>query len=200
MIIAISSILLFVSCNAQKKVMEPHSANANLPVYYNDSLQSSYDEAYKLSKVSIDNIDELRAKTYHINDLPYEDEKLFHSIRRTARSMQIQEEMKATGELERHVHTLIDALSEQHRLNMMEQNIIGMRFTYLVSLSNVLQKKLIEVQIINLSPELDSKEAKAIFEFAKSMPIEFEYQQYKDYTTGYLAVSVPFRIQVKKSQ
>ena len=72
-----------------------------------------------------------------------------------------------------------------------EQNLIRMFITYYIPLDNVSQMKIVKIRVINLSPDISKVEAKALFDFAESIPFEFEYSQYKDYTTGSIALMVP---------
>ena len=77
-------------------------------------------------------------------------------------------------------------------MQLSKKDAIHMFFTYLVPIDNVHNVRLVKVHIYDLSSDLTPSEAKALFDFAASMPVEFEYEQYKNYTTGYVMPTKTF--------
>lgn len=198
MIIAISSILLFVGCSTQKKVMEQTCVNAHYPIHYSDSLYSTYNQ--RIAEVYVVDFFELAEQSYHFGTLPREDEYMPYNLKETESSKQTLRAMSNKGEIGERLFSLVQSFSEQHRLQIKDKDVIHMYFTYCVPIDDVNNYRLIRVQVSDFSSELNPSEAKALFEFAESMPIEFEYQQYKDYTTGYLTPTKAFWCRMKKSQ
>ncbi len=176
-----------MGCHSQKTaVTEQQYTDAHFPTPSTDSLWTERND--NCVEVKVKNYKELLEKAYVFGgaNLPLEDEAMPYNLKETEASKLILQQMSANGDIRRGVTKMILSLSDQHRLQLSKKDAIHMFFTYLVPIDNVHNVRLVKVQIYDLSSDLTTSEAKALFDFAASMPVEFEYEQYKNYTTGYL--------------
>lgn len=179
--------ILLMGCHSQKTVVtEQQYTDAHFPIPSTDSLWTERND--NCVEVKVKNYKELLEKAYVFGgaNLPLEDEAMPYNLKETEASKLILQQMSANGDIRRGVTKMILSLSDQHRLQLSKKDAIHMYFTYLVPIDNVHNVRLVKVQIYDLSSDLTTSEAKALFDFAASMPVEFEYEQYKNYTTGYL--------------
>ena len=179
--------LLLIGCHSQKNVVTKQQyADAHFPISSNDSICIEHND--NCVEVKVKDYKEIFEKAYVLGgrNLPLVDEAMPYNLKETEASKLILQQMSANGDIRRGVTKMILSLSDQHRLQLSKKDAIHMFFTYLVPIDNVHNVRLVKVQIYDLSSDLTTSEAKALFDFAASMPVEFEYEQYKNYTTGYL--------------
>ena len=182
--------ILLMGCHSPKTVVtEEQYADAHFPVPSTDSLWTERDEAWHFTKISIVGIEDTIKRAYTQSNLG-RDEMLLHCVRYTDRSIQITQEWATNGKIWALKKKLEQALSEQNRQKLQESDRLHIHIGYLLPLDDVLRVKVIRIIIWNMALELNTQEMKAFFDFAQNLPIEFEYKQYKDYTTGYV---IPIR-------
>ena len=188
-IVYIIPLLFCIGCHTQKKVAITESTTAYHSMNGTDSLR--IENSGDFAEVSVSNYEELLSQTHNMNNIPRKDEYIYTSIKKTERTQEALLNYRKSGEMRKRIDKLMQILSESHAQQIKEQNLIRMFITYYIPLDNVSQMKIVKVRVINLSPDISKVEAKALFDFAESIPFEFEYSQYKDYTTGSIALMVP---------